>query len=281
MNHRINCIKRHILIFFTIIICFGCIDEDVNTCPDFGKYPIELNDDNSLLNLDLKGTLSVLYDGQQIEHRATTKAQNSCILYLNQKLSLFPGNYKLIMVSGSKDPSIKGDSIALKNGQLLFRADSTYMVAKKRVNSLDIRFKPLFALITASCSLDDSNYTLKETSISPPDDYGIYSNLRTNQTILSEVSGEFFIVMTKGEGENVRFTSVPAKEGVLIRFRFKLESIKDGSQVVLYSGFYLQQKLLPGNILNLRFLLTPNRVVLSGYSLKPWNEIEFENIIFI
>ncbi|MEA5005971.1 hypothetical protein SDC9_131214 [bioreactor metagenome] len=278
--------NNYILGFLLTLTLSSCIKEEIDKCPDFGKYPVSFFDeDTSFTKMNQNVLLYVLRNRdtlhiKSLEYIITAGERE---LRSEGKFRLYPDLYSFKAIKSQNKMQLDDNHVKLKNGEAYTYASFIGKVSKSPDNKFGIRFGLFNSLIRVVCTLDVSDNSLFEITkveISSPDDTSILLDIESGKcNYAQEVTDYYDSCTLENEPSVFYYYCVPIVRSRYIVFKISIKEHVSEKRNTLYSRAFLKTDIEQGKIYDFHFNVTPWSVIYKTTTILDWTTFIYNQIL--
>ena len=266
----------------------SCIQEDYDNCPDYGKYPVILIDDDTNLQREDYRVIIKVFEQNKSSHVVTVNyiiRAGERELYSDKTLKLYPGYYTFKAIKSNNILNIKDDLLRMVNGYACLSIDLSEKIKKAPKNQLNMKFKLSNSLIRIACNMDKEAKNLFEiinVEISAPDDSNVVLNTITGKSNYSQEVTEYYdSCHLETEPYIYYYYSVPLVRSKYLNFKFTFKELSTRKVSSIYTRVFLSSDIEQGKVYDFHFDITPQDISYKITTIMDWETLVYDPQIHI
>lgn len=270
--------NNYILATLSILTIIGCIKEETDNCPDFGKYSVSFFDkDSSLRKHDQNVLLYITSDRDtlHVESPDYIIKAGERELRASHKFRLYPGIYSFKAIKSQTKMVLEDKYVRLKNGEAYTYASFPGKVSKSPENNFGISFGLFNSLIRVVCTLDlscDSVFEITRVEVSSPDDTSILLDIENGKCNYAQEMTDYYDSCTiENDSSIFYYYCVPIVRSRYIFFKISIKECYSDKKNTLYSRTFLKTDIEQGKIYDFHFNVTPWSVIYKTTTILDWS----------
>lgn len=277
-NYRVLTMGKFITVFVLMTVSFGCVKENLNLCPNWGKYRVLFYDKTTDR---YSAEYNVVIQDMAGSHRYF-RTPDSAQLKSDKVLKLFPGKYSFKALL-SREPLDAVSRPVIKNGYQYMFADTSANIIKASINPVVLDFKLANSLIVVRCHFDaghTESHQIARMEISCPDDDSVTIDMHTGLSNYAQTVSSFYEeCLYDYKQESFYYYCVPVISGNYLNFKVYVRDKNDMSIKILLSRIFLNTNVEQGKAYLFRFNVTPYKIEYMTTSVIDWNDYCHNTII--
>lgn len=279
---------RIITILILMGIVSGCVKENYDECPDWGKYRVLFYDKTSARErIDYNVIIHEISTDRTItQNNATSyryvRTPDTTQLKSGKVLKLFPGDYSFNALLSRASLDVESTP-GMRNGHQYLFADTTAQIIKAGINPVELDFQLANSLIVVKCHFDTGyaeSHQIFKIEISCPDDDFVAIDMLTGLSNYAQTVSSFYEeCLYDDKQESFYYYCVPVINGNYLNFKVYVRDNNDMSVKTLLSGIFLKANIEQGKAYLFQFNVTPYEIEYMTTTVIDWTDYCHNTII--